>query len=41
MDNGMRFSSFPVVLNINQKNYYTDYLKKDEQVAQAEVNVLT
>lgn len=32
MDNGMRFSSFPVVLNINQKNYYTDYLKKDEQV---------
>jgi hypothetical protein len=32
MDNGMRFSSFPVVFNINQKNYYTDYLKKDEQV---------
>lgn len=32
MDNGMRFSSFPIVLNINQKNYYTDYLKKDEQV---------
>ena len=32
MDNGMRFSSFPIVVNINQKNYYTDYLKKDEQV---------
>ena len=32
MDNGMRFSSFPIVPNINQKNYYTDYLKKDEQV---------
>jgi hypothetical protein len=32
MDNGMRFSSFPVVYNINQKNYYTDYLKKDDQV---------
>src|SRR5579859_7360260 len=32
MDNGMRFTSFPVVYNINQKNYYTDYLKKDDQV---------
>jgi len=32
MDNGMRFSSIPIVQNINQKNYYTDYLKKDEQV---------
>src|SRR5271154_4941071 len=32
-DNGMRFSSFPIVLNINQKNYYTDYLKKEDQVA--------
>jgi len=32
MDNGMRFSSFPIVYNINQKNYYTDYLKKDDQV---------
>jgi guanyl-specific ribonuclease Sa len=31
-DNGMRFSSFPIVLNINQKNYYTDYLKKEDQV---------
>src|SRR5271170_2756560 len=35
MDNGMRFSSIPVVLNINQKNYYTDYLKKDDQVRTA------
>jgi actin-related protein 8 len=32
MDNGMRFTSFPIVHNINQKNYYTDYLKKDDQV---------
>jgi len=32
IDNGMRFSSFPIVYNINQKNYYTDYLKKDDQV---------
>ena len=32
MDNGLRFSSFPVVFNINQKNYYTDYLKRDDQV---------
>ena len=36
MDNGMRFSSIPIVQNINQKNYYTDYLKKDEQVCPEE-----
>jgi actin-related protein 8 len=29
----MRFSSFPIVHNINQKNYYTDYLKKDDQAS--------
>jgi actin-related protein 8 len=39
MDNGMRFSSFPIVYNINQKNYYTDYLKKDDQVCQARGDV--
>jgi len=41
MDNGMRFSSIPVVLNINQKNYYTDYLKKDDQVWKNGKAVLT
>jgi len=41
MDNGMRFSSIPIVQNINQKNYYTDYLKKDEQVCPPRSFLLT
>ncbi|VEU19946.1 DEKNAAC100211 [Brettanomyces naardenensis] len=30
-ENQLAFSSIPTVQLINQKNYYTDYLKKDEQ----------
>ncbi|ODV83055.1 hypothetical protein CANARDRAFT_30283 [[Candida] arabinofermentans NRRL YB-2248] len=30
-ENNLTFSSIPVIQLINQKNYYTDYLKKDEQ----------
>ncbi|KAI9367564.1 hypothetical protein BJX61DRAFT_527755 [Aspergillus egyptiacus] len=30
-DNNMDLSSWPVVQPINQKNYYTDYLKRDDQ----------
>ncbi|KAL4956337.1 hypothetical protein BDW69DRAFT_192467 [Aspergillus filifer] len=30
-DNNMDLSSWPVVPAINQKNYYTDYLKRDDQ----------
>ncbi|KAL2834432.1 hypothetical protein BDW59DRAFT_168690 [Aspergillus cavernicola] len=30
-DNNMELSSWPLVLPINQKNYYTDYLKRDDQ----------
>ncbi|KPI36532.1 putative actin-related protein 8 [Cyphellophora attinorum] len=31
-DNNMDLTSWPVVPAINQKNYYTDYLKRDEQI---------
>ena len=31
-DNNMEMTSWPVIQAINQKNYYTDYLKRDEQV---------
>ncbi|KAH7038213.1 uncharacterized protein B0I36DRAFT_77003 [Microdochium trichocladiopsis] len=31
-DNGMRQTSWPDVIPINQKNYYTDYMKRDDQV---------
>ncbi|KAF9893854.1 actin-like protein arp8 [Aspergillus nanangensis] len=30
-DNNMELSNWPVVAPINQKNYYTDYLKRDDQ----------
>lgn len=30
-ENHFAFSTFPVIQLINQKNYYTDYLKKDDQ----------
>ena len=31
-DNNMDLTSWPQVIPINQKNYYTDYLKRDEQI---------
>jgi actin-related protein 8 len=31
-DNNMDLTSWPQVVAINQKNYYTDYLKRDEQI---------
>ncbi|KAH8894798.1 actin-like ATPase domain-containing protein [Thozetella sp. PMI_491] len=31
-DNGMKQSSWPDVAPINQKNYYTDYMKRDDQI---------
>ncbi|PNY20892.1 actin-related protein 8 [Tolypocladium capitatum] len=31
-DNGMRLTNWPDVTPINQKNYYTDYMKRDDQV---------
>ncbi|KZZ95901.1 Actin-like protein [Moelleriella libera RCEF 2490] len=31
-DNGMKLSTWPDVAPINQKNYYTDYMKRDDQV---------
>lgn len=31
-DNGMKLTSWPDVPAINQKNYYTDYMKRDDQV---------
>ncbi|CAM1505271.1 Fc.00g109080.m01.CDS01 [Cosmosporella sp. VM-42] len=31
-DNGMKLTSWPDVAAINQKNYYTDYMKRDDQV---------
>jgi actin-related protein 8 len=31
-DNNMKLTSWPEVSAINQKNYYTDYLKRDEQI---------
>ncbi|KAI5290878.1 actin-like protein arp8 [Ascosphaera acerosa] len=31
-DNNMDLSSWPQVAAINQKNYYTDYLKRDDQI---------
>ncbi|KAI1485801.1 putative chromatin remodeling complex subunit [Biscogniauxia mediterranea] len=31
-DNGMKQTSWPDVTPINQKNYYTDYMKRDDQV---------
>ncbi|KOS19267.1 putative actin-related protein 8 [Escovopsis weberi] len=31
-DNGMKLTSWPDVSPINQKNYYTDYMKRDDQV---------
>ncbi|EED20539.1 chromatin remodeling complex subunit (Arp8), putative [Talaromyces stipitatus ATCC 10500] len=31
-DNSMGLSSWPVITPINQKNYYTDYLKRDDQL---------
>ncbi|KAI1500369.1 putative chromatin remodeling complex subunit [Biscogniauxia marginata] len=41
-DNGMKQTSWPDVTPINQKNYYTDYMKRDDQVLalrlQAEAN---
>ncbi|EAQ89223.1 hypothetical protein CHGG_05842 [Chaetomium globosum CBS 148.51] len=30
-DNGMKQTSWPDVIPINQKNYYTDYMKRDDQ----------
>ncbi|KAI4599658.1 actin-like protein arp8 [Pestalotiopsis sp. 9143b] len=41
-DNGMKQTNWPDVSAINQKNYYTDYMKRDDQVLalrlQAEAN---
>lgn len=41
-DNGMKQSSWPDVPMINQKNYYTEYMKRDDQILpirlQAELN---
>ncbi|RYP69180.1 hypothetical protein DL769_005348 [Monosporascus sp. CRB-8-3] len=41
-DNGMKQTSWPDVTPINQKNYYTDYMKRDDQILalrlQAEAN---
>lgn len=31
-ENGLSFSTVPQIPLINQKNYYTDYLKKDDQI---------
>ncbi|KFH49068.1 actin-related protein-like protein [Hapsidospora chrysogenum ATCC 11550] len=31
-DNGMKLTSWPEVAAINQKNYYTEYMKRDDQV---------
>jgi len=31
-DNNLRAHSWPVIPMINQKNYYTEYLKRDEQI---------
>ncbi|GAB1320569.1 Actin-like protein arp8 [Madurella fahalii] len=31
-DNGMKQTSWPDVPPINQKNYYTDYMKRDDQI---------
>ncbi len=31
-DNGMRLTTFPEVPQINQKNYYTEYMKRDDQI---------
>ncbi|ATY63964.1 chromatin remodeling complex subunit (Arp8), putative [Cordyceps militaris CM01] len=31
-DNGMKLSTWPDVTPINQKNYYTDYMKRDDQI---------
>ncbi|GME76756.1 unnamed protein product [Ambrosiozyma monospora] len=31
-ENNFKFSSIPIIQLINQKNYFTDYLKKDEQL---------
>ncbi|KAL2889153.1 putative arp8-like protein [Ceratocystis lukuohia] len=31
-DNGMKQTTWPEVVPINQKNYYTDYMKRDDQV---------
>ncbi|KAL1894156.1 Actin-like protein arp8 [Sporothrix stenoceras] len=31
-DNGMKTTSWPEVTPINQKNYYTEYMKRDDQV---------
>ncbi|KAK3379581.1 actin-like ATPase domain-containing protein [Lasiosphaeria ovina] len=31
-DNGMKLTSWPEVAPINQKNYYTDYMKRDDQI---------
>ncbi|KEF59294.1 uncharacterized protein A1O9_04138 [Exophiala aquamarina CBS 119918] len=31
-DNNMDLTSWPAIIPINQKNYYTDYLKRDEQI---------
>ncbi|KIW66376.1 hypothetical protein PV04_05712 [Phialophora macrospora] len=31
-DNNMEMTSWPIIQAINQKNYYTDYLKRDEQI---------
>ncbi|KAG7133868.1 actin-related protein 8 like [Verticillium longisporum] len=31
-DNNMKMSSWPEATPINQKNYYTDYMKRDDQI---------
>ncbi|KAG4301549.1 hypothetical protein PCANB_001726 [Pneumocystis canis] len=31
-NNKMRFTTFPVIQPINQKNYYTEYLKREDQL---------
>jgi len=31
-DNNMRTHSWPIIPMINQKNYYTEYLKRDDQI---------
>ncbi|RKF81747.1 putative actin-related protein 8 [Golovinomyces cichoracearum] len=31
-DNGMKLSSWPEIQMINQKNYYTEYMKRDDQI---------
>ncbi|CAN8097069.1 unnamed protein product [Discula destructiva] len=39
-DNGMKQSSWPDVAAINQKNYYTDYMKRDDQILSLRMQIV-